>query len=151
MNLKKAILLRTWIAFLMVLVLAVAIIWQVIDLQFNKKDKYMAIKDEQSTKWRVIQASRGNIYAEDGSLLATSIPKYELRMDTKVETVTNEYFFSHVDTDDFSGASDHRSRNEGIIACARAKVDNSIAFAHFGVFCWKPASQTQVGFRNVAL
>ncbi len=98
MNLKKAILLRTWIAFLMVLVLAVAIIWQVIDLQFNKKDKYMAIKDEQSTKWRVIQASRGNIYAEDGSLLATSIPKYELRMDTKVETVTNEYFFSHVDS-----------------------------------------------------
>jgi cell division protein FtsI (penicillin-binding protein 3) len=98
MNLKKAILLRSWIAFIMVLVLAISILWQIVDLQFSKKEKYMAIKDEQSTKWRVIQASRGNIYAEDGSLLATSIPKYELRMDTKVETVTNEFFFSHVDS-----------------------------------------------------
>ncbi|HEY1046593.1 MAG TPA: penicillin-binding protein [Bacteroidia bacterium] len=98
MNLKKAILLRSWIAFIMILVLAVRIIWQIIDLQFNQKEKYLAISREQSTKWREIQASRGNIYAEDGSLLATSIPKYELRMDTKVETITNEYFNSKIDS-----------------------------------------------------
>lgn len=97
MNLKKAILLRSWIAFFMVLVLAVAIIWQIVDLQFVQKEKYLSISREQSTKWREIQASRGNIYAEDGSLLATSIPKYELRMDTKVETVTNDFFRSNVD------------------------------------------------------
>jgi cell division protein FtsI (penicillin-binding protein 3) len=98
MNLKKAILLRSWIAFIMVLVLALAIVWQIIDLQFNKRDKYVAISREQSTKWRAIQASRGNIYAEDGSLLATSIPKYELRMDTRVETVTNEFFYKNIDS-----------------------------------------------------
>lgn len=98
MNLKKAILLRSWIAFLLIFGLAVRIIWQIIDLQFNQKDKYLAISLEQSTKWRVIQASRGNIYADDGSLLATSIPKYELRLDTRVETITNEYFNAHVDS-----------------------------------------------------
>jgi cell division protein FtsI (penicillin-binding protein 3) len=98
MNLKKAILLRSWIAFILVLVLAVSILWQIIDLQFNKRDKYAAISKEQSTKWRAIQASRGNIYAEDGSLLATSIPKYELRMDTRVETVTNTFFNEHIDS-----------------------------------------------------
>jgi len=98
MNLKKAILLRSWIAFLLVFVLAIRIIWQIIDLQFNQKEKYLSISREQSTKWTAIQASRGNIYAEDGSLLATSIPKYELRMDTRVETITNEYFNKHVDS-----------------------------------------------------
>ncbi len=97
-NLKKAILLRAWIAFIMILVLAGGVIWQIIQLQFTQKDKYLAISREQSTKWREIQASRGNIYADDGSLLATSIPKYEIRMDTKVETVTNEYFNDHVDS-----------------------------------------------------
>ncbi len=98
MNLKKAILLRAWIAFVMVLILACGVVWQIITLQFTQKEKYLAISREQSTKWREIQASRGNIYADDGSLLATSIPKYEIRMDTKVETVTNEYFKEHVDS-----------------------------------------------------
>lgn len=97
MNLKKAILLRSWIAFLMVCVLACAIIWQIADLQFTKKEKYLSISREQSTKWREIQASRGNIYAEDGSLLATSIPKYEIRMDTRVESVTNDFFRNNVE------------------------------------------------------
>ena len=37
--------------------------------------------DSLSTKEFEIQAARGNIYSNDGSLLATSIPEYELRMD----------------------------------------------------------------------
>lgn len=98
MNLKKAILLRSWIAFIFILVLAVRIIWQIIDLQFNQKEKYGRISREQSIREREVQASRGNIYADDGSLLATSIPRYELRMDTKVETITEEYFNSNIDS-----------------------------------------------------
>jgi cell division protein FtsI (penicillin-binding protein 3) len=95
-NLKKAILLRSWIAFALVLLLALAVVWQIAELQFTQKDKYITISKNQSTKWREIQASRGNIYAEDGSLLATSIPKYELRMDTKVETVPDDTFYRYV-------------------------------------------------------
>lgn len=98
MNLKKAIILRSWIAFVFICTLAVAIIWQILDLQLNQKSKYVSISKTQSTKWRDILASRGNIYAVDGSLLATSIPKYEIRMDTKVETVTNEFFLSKIDS-----------------------------------------------------
>src|SRR5690606_37715888 len=45
-----------------------------------------------------IQASRGNIYADDGSLLATSIPKYNLHFDTHVPSLTNEYFNEHIDS-----------------------------------------------------
>lgn len=98
MNLKKSILLRSWIAFFAIVAFAFAIVWQIIDLQFNEKEKYEKISLEQSTKWREIQASRGNIFSDDGSLLATSIPKYEIRMDTKVQSITNEFFNSKIDS-----------------------------------------------------
>ncbi|MDP2174831.1 MAG: penicillin-binding transpeptidase domain-containing protein [Bacteroidota bacterium] len=98
MNLKKAILLRSWIVFLLIVSLGVAVLWQIVSLQFYHKEKYEKISLAQSTKWREIEASRGNIFSEDGSLLATSIPKYEIRMDTKAEGVTNEFFFSKVDS-----------------------------------------------------
>lgn len=95
----------------MVCVLACGVIWKIIDLQFTQKEKYLSISRDQSTKWREIQASRGNIYAEDGSLLATSIPKYEIRMDTKVETITNDYFRSNVDQLAFNLASKFNDRS----------------------------------------
>ena len=97
MNLKKAILLRSWIAFCMVLAIAVGVVWKIAELQLTEKEHYKGIGKEQRTKWREIQASRGNIYAEDGSLLATSIPKYELRLDTRVDYITNEYFNANID------------------------------------------------------
>ena len=93
MNLKKAILLRSWIAFLLILGFAVAIFIQIFKLQVYQSEKYKKISLAQSTKWRSVQASRGNIFSDDGSLLATSIPKYEIRMDTKVDGMTNDYFF----------------------------------------------------------
>jgi cell division protein FtsI (penicillin-binding protein 3) len=98
MNLKKAILLRSWIAFLLVLGFAVAIFIQIFKLQVYQSDKYKKISLAQSTKWRSVQASRGNIFSDDGSLLATSIPKYEIRMDTKVDGMTNDYFFKKIDS-----------------------------------------------------
>ncbi len=98
MNLKKAIILRSWVVFLMILFLAISVIWQMVSLQINGKEKYSKIKEEQSTKWRDVVASRGNIYAADGSLLATSVPRYEIRIDTRAEGLTNEIFDKNIDS-----------------------------------------------------
>lgn len=43
-----------------------------------------------------IEAIRGNIYACDGSLLATSVPVYEVRMDTRTPSLTDEVFYQGV-------------------------------------------------------
>jgi len=46
-----------------------------------------SLKSDASAKYvreRSIEAVRGNIYASDGSLLATSLPKYRLGMDFSV-------------------------------------------------------------------
>lgn len=46
--------------------------------------KWRALSDSLTLKYNVIQAVRGNIYSDDGTLLATSVPRYEIRMDLTV-------------------------------------------------------------------
>src|SRR5690606_9392519 len=48
---------------------------------------------------RTIDAVRGNIYSNDGSLLATSVPEYELRFDAmSIPAEANDVFNSKVDS-----------------------------------------------------
>lgn len=82
MNIRKSILIRVRLAFLLMLVLAITISWKVIDIQSNSKWKNESL--QQRIKPMEVKAGRGNIYAADGSILATSIPEYELRFDTQV-------------------------------------------------------------------
>lgn len=53
---------------------------------------------KKNTKIKTIDGIRGNIYADDGSLLATSVPTYDLYWDSKVPALTKEYFFEKVDS-----------------------------------------------------
>jgi len=47
---------------------------------------------------RIIEAVRGNIYSDNGSLLATSIPIYTVRMDMMADGLKDEVFFDNVDS-----------------------------------------------------
>jgi cell division protein FtsI (penicillin-binding protein 3) len=62
-------------------VFAIVIAVKLINLQFVEGDKYRELAEKNTTRNFVIPASRGNIYADDGSLLATSVPKYDIRFD----------------------------------------------------------------------
>lgn len=59
-------------------------------IQFVDGDKYRALAELNTTKNVTIDANRGNVYADDGSLLATSVPKYDIRFDAV--TVTSQDF-----------------------------------------------------------
>src|SRR5690606_34834781 len=62
-------------------------------------DKYRAMADSLSTKYVEVEAARGNIYSSDGSLLATSVPEYEVRMDLLAGGIEDDkVFFSKVDS-----------------------------------------------------
>ncbi|MGK0387240.1 MAG: cell division protein FtsI (penicillin-binding protein 3), partial [Patiriisocius sp.] len=63
--------------FLFALLIAV----KLIDIQFIQGDAYRALAAKNTTKNFVITANRGNVYADDGSLLASSVPKYDIRFD----------------------------------------------------------------------
>ncbi len=62
-------------------VFALAVVFKLCSIQFVQGDDYRALAEERTVKNHEIPANRGNLYSADGSLLATSIPKYDIRLD----------------------------------------------------------------------
>ncbi len=69
---------------------ALLIASKLVSIQLVDGDKYRELALKNTTKNFVIAANRGNVYADDGSLLATSVPKYDIRFDAV--TVSSENF-----------------------------------------------------------
>ena len=59
----------------------IVIIGRVINIQYVQGDKYRKLSVENTIKNDTIFSNRGNVYAADGNLLATSMYKYTIRMD----------------------------------------------------------------------
>ena len=81
---KKDILWRVYLVYLVVLVFSFFIIGQVLHIQFGEGDKWKRISDEQTLDTMKVEAIRGNICADDGSLLATSVPIFDIYWDPQV-------------------------------------------------------------------
>lgn len=81
MNIKKSILLRVRVAFLFVLLFAVAVIARIGHIQFAEGEKWAAMGERISFDYKRVKATRGNIYSDNGSLLATSLPFYKIAFD----------------------------------------------------------------------
>lgn len=84
MSIKKSILLRVRVAFIVIFILfAIIVVWMA-KIQIKDGDKWKAKAAEINLDYREVPAIRGNIYAADGSLLATSLPFYRLAFDPTV-------------------------------------------------------------------
>ncbi len=81
MNVKKSILLRVRIAFLAMLAVSVLSVARMAYLQMVQGKRWEKRFAERDIRFRKIPAMRGNIYASDGSLLATSLPYYRVAID----------------------------------------------------------------------
>ena len=62
-------------------VFGAAVVFKLVSIQFVQGDKYRTLADERIVKDFPIPPNRGNVYSVNGNLLATSIPKYEIRFD----------------------------------------------------------------------
>jgi len=80
-NIKRSILNRIFFSFGCVVVFAGLVIWYIINIQIVDGAKWRSLSDSQTIKYNVIKAVRGNIYASDGTLLATSVPRYDIYLD----------------------------------------------------------------------
>ncbi|MGE0562098.1 MAG: penicillin-binding protein [Flavobacteriales bacterium] len=96
-NLKKDILKRVYLVYAFVGVFALVILAQTFNVQYVEGAEWKQKSENLTTSYRKIDAVRGNIYAVDGSLLATSVPIYEVRFDTKTEALTDDIFYNGVD------------------------------------------------------
>ena len=95
MHFTKEILLRARLVLLAVVVVMTLIIGKIIDLQFITGDQWRHAAKVSQLTYKPIPASRGNIYADDGSLLATSLPFYTVILDPTV--ASKELFNKGID------------------------------------------------------
>lgn len=62
-------------------IFALLVVYELVTIQFVEGDQYRSIADNRTIKDDIIPANRGNVYSVGGSLLATSVPKYDIRID----------------------------------------------------------------------
>ncbi len=97
-SIKNDILWRVYLVYFVVAVLAFLIIAKVVYIQFAEGDKWKEVARNTTLRYVEIDANRGDIYADDGRLLATSVPMYEIRMDVSSFVTSDELFYSKVDS-----------------------------------------------------
>ncbi len=81
MEVKKDILWRVYLCFLGIAFFAVLILGRAIYIQQVEGDKWMAMAKEQQQKLETIEAERGTIFSDEGSMLSTSIPYFDVHID----------------------------------------------------------------------
>lgn len=81
---KTRCLIRTFLVYLAVLAVGVLILVKAIMVQTKEGDELRSLADQVETRFDTLQASRGDILACDGSLLATDVPIFEVGIDPQV-------------------------------------------------------------------
>lgn len=90
----KSILKRLYIVAGCMVLFAGAVLFKLVSIQIVDGDKYQALADTRTERMFTIEPNRGNLYSDDGSLLATSVSKYTIRFDAV--TVSTEDFKENV-------------------------------------------------------
>ncbi|MCW5909332.1 MAG: transpeptidase family protein [Chitinophagales bacterium] len=97
-NKKKEILLRAYLGFLFICLLGMAIIGRAFYIQTTQGEYYRSLADSLTIYPKKILAERGNIYSEDGRLLATTLPTFDIRIDFKTIDNAPKLFNETVDS-----------------------------------------------------
>lgn len=98
MDVKKDIMWRINISFILVCVFGVVILGQIFRIQVLQGSYWKQREDSLTVDIRTISANRGNIFSSDGKLLSTSVPIYDVRMDTRADGLTQEVFDAQIDS-----------------------------------------------------
>lgn len=77
----KNISFRIYVIAFVVFLMAMGIAIKLTNIQWVEGDYYRKLAKDRTVRTFIIPANKGNVYSADGSLLATSIPNYEIRFD----------------------------------------------------------------------
>ncbi len=75
---------------------AIAVLARIGHIQFAEGERWAAMGERISFDYKRVKATRGNIYSDNGSLLATSLPFYKIAFDATIPK--NEVFKAGVDS-----------------------------------------------------
>lgn len=85
MEVKRDILWRVYLSYLLVIVACIAIFGKAVYIQQVQGPKWRSMSDSLHQHIDSIEAERGTIFSEDGQMLSTSIPQFDLFIDFRVE------------------------------------------------------------------
>src|SRR6056297_1878891 len=83
MPLKREILWRVGVVYVFILLFGLLILGKIVYLQLFQGQKWEEKSRDLHLKNQIIQSNRGVIYSSNNRLLASSVPFYEIRLDTK--------------------------------------------------------------------
>ncbi len=95
---KRDILKKVYMVYVIMALVGVAIVAKVFYIQVVEGDKWREQAKKLTIRYEKIEAIRGNILAADGSLLAASIPVFDLRMDAGNTHYNDDFFYENVDS-----------------------------------------------------
>ena len=78
---EKSIMNKLYFVSGVMFVFALLVVYKLITIQFVQGAEYRGLAEQRTIKDVKIPANRGNVYSVGGSLLATSVPKYDIRID----------------------------------------------------------------------
>jgi len=88
---SKRLMQRFYLLAAFLFLFALVLVGKLINIQFYENDEGLVLEPEALVRNVVLEPSRGNIYAADGNILATSISRFELYWDAVTPT---EYLFN---------------------------------------------------------
>ncbi|MDV7140647.1 penicillin-binding protein [Maribacter sp. TH_r10] len=91
---EKRILNRLYVVAGFLFLFACAVLFKLVSIQMVDGNKYRDLAHKRTEKMFTIAPNRGNLYSDDGSLLATSVSKYTIRFDAV--TVSDADFKANV-------------------------------------------------------
>jgi cell division protein FtsI (penicillin-binding protein 3) len=98
LSIRNEVLWRIYLVAGFVMLVAVLIIFRMYTLAVVEQDKWIDKGKKRFLEWGDVHADRGNILDINGTLLATSLPFYDVYFDPKDPNITNEAFLANADS-----------------------------------------------------
>src|SRR3954464_12410144 len=101
LDIKKDILWRVSLCFIGIIILAIIVLGRAFYIQQVQGKYWLSMSDSLHLKYMPINAERGSIFSEDGNILSTSIPVFDVYIDFGADGLREEKgkkFFENLDT-----------------------------------------------------
>lgn len=101
MDVKKDILWRVYLCFLCIIMLGAIVLGRAIYIQRVQGAYWKKMSNTQHLKYMDVNAERGTIYSEDGNMLSTSIPVFDVYVDFGADGLTEKNgkrFYANLDS-----------------------------------------------------
>lgn len=101
MEVKRDILWRVYLSFIGIVAFALLILGRVVYIQQVQGAYWKSMAQKQQQRFQTIEAERGTIYSEDGNMLSTSIPVFDIYVDFGADGLREhdgKRFFENLDS-----------------------------------------------------